>query len=348
MEALKTGGGHFDADIDEPTRRGLRGCSMRLGRQLRAKLARSLARPPADAGYRQSLWSGALLARHLLQTYGLSLTTRHCRRLLAELAPKAKAPARPIQSATVTTRTSMRTTPWSETHRKQVALKRIKRLASAGLPLRTFALALMDLVADAIPQTDLRIMTADFANHLWLSGEDLSPLAPLFGHLLTIPEENGLVLDPQILVRQQTWSHEEIEIGRNEDSISYNELGRHIGYHHVLALMIHDDRGGLGCFPLWRSAKMAPFSRTDRQFLDAIAPQVNHAVSIARHFNPDKASAEGDFEKMAGFPSGIAMVDANGRIVALNDAARSIFFHFGRNQYALPLNAFADDQIATP
>ena len=49
------------------------------------QLALDLAGDPSLAGHSQSRWSGKLLALHLESNYGVSLSQRHCQRLVQRL-----------------------------------------------------------------------------------------------------------------------------------------------------------------------------------------------------------------------------------------------------------------------
>ena len=201
-------GGHFQ-ELPETGARtsadplGRRSHSSRVGRlepAKRERLARELNVSPASSGYAESKWSGALVAQHLLLRYGIRLGPRHCRRILANIGcsrprdPRAQS-ARKLRSPR---RESEGSGPWqslpplgmsADVRNKQIALKRIQRLCSAPLPMATLAMTLFDLVGDAIPHGDIRIMTADFENHRWLTNVDISSWGHTFSRLLDLPPE---------------------------------------------------------------------------------------------------------------------------------------------------------------
>jgi transposase len=129
----------------------------KLNDEQQARLAAALKGSPPGLGQAQSRWSAALLMRYVVESYGVRFSLRHCRRLLAgqgvTKTPGVTVSARkgPPRQAGVEGRPSFLQQPLSDSQRKCRALARIKRLASAGMPLRPFAYTLFDLVQDAVP-----------------------------------------------------------------------------------------------------------------------------------------------------------------------------------------------------
>jgi transposase len=56
------------------------------------ELRRTLARPPAEAGYDDQEWTPPLLRAHIEEAYDLTYSTSSCRRLLRELDSTAGGP----------------------------------------------------------------------------------------------------------------------------------------------------------------------------------------------------------------------------------------------------------------
>ena len=133
-------------------------------------------------------------------------------------------------------------------------------------------------------------------------------------------------MDPRILARKQLWRHEELKVGSFERGTGYNEFARHIGFHHVLSLMLHAPDGRLGNYPIWRSRDMRPFSREDREFAAAILPHLNHALAIAAAPAAEIIDGEAGFSPVAKYDLGLVMIDTDGRILAANRPAQSIFY----------------------
>ena len=328
---------HGAAVLASPRRRVVK--IRKLHRVTRQRLASELTLSPRESGYDEAEWSGALLARHLLLRYGIELGSRHCRRILASFRPMPPSDARKRnQRSTIlhlhrdNQLSSGQRLPQplgsaADMRNKRITLKRIQRLCSAGLPPATLAMTLFDLVGDAIPHSDIRIMTADYADHRWLTNIDISSWAPTFARLLELPPvAQGITMEPRILARKQLWRHEELEVGSFERGAGYNEFARHIGFHHVLSLMLHAPDGRLGNYPIWRSRDMRPFSREDRKFAAAILPHLNHALAIAAVPAAEIIDGENGFSPVAKYDLGLVMIDTDGRILAANRPAQSIFY----------------------
>jgi DNA-binding CsgD family transcriptional regulator len=210
---------------------------------------------------------------------------------------------------------------------KRIALKRLLRLCSAGMPMANFAMTVFDVVGDAIPHGDIRIMTGDFENHRWFTNVDISSWASTFARLLQLPSElQGITMTPGLLERKELWRHEELEIGSFERSAGYNEFARHIGFHHVLSLMLRGPDGRLGNYPIWRSRDMRPFSREDRKFAAAILPHLNHALALAAYPGDEVVEGDNGFSMLGKHQLGLVSIDAYGRVLAANRAAQAIFY----------------------
>jgi len=65
----------------------------KLGSEDLVVLAEDLRKPPAAFGYRRPAWNGNLLATHLEERYGISLSVRQCQRLLRQLLPSTPDPS---------------------------------------------------------------------------------------------------------------------------------------------------------------------------------------------------------------------------------------------------------------
>src|SRR5260370_41407160 len=84
----------------------------------------------------------------------------------------------------------------------------------------------------------------------------------------------------------------------------------------------------LGVFGLTRSETMKPFSADDLHFLDAAAPHITHALKTARLLSSESAAGN-DFERFADAPMGVALMDFEGRVIALNKEAERLFHQIG-------------------
>ena len=76
----------FDESGLEGLREGRRsGRPGKLGSKHLQALGDDLSKPPDVFGYAKASWNGTLLAAHLKQQYGVSLSVRQCQRLLRQL-----------------------------------------------------------------------------------------------------------------------------------------------------------------------------------------------------------------------------------------------------------------------
>lgn len=69
------------------------GRAARLSQGQRGELQRELAAPPSACKYHQPRWTGKLVARHLEESYQVTMGLRCCQRLLHEARCAARAPA---------------------------------------------------------------------------------------------------------------------------------------------------------------------------------------------------------------------------------------------------------------
>jgi DNA-binding CsgD family transcriptional regulator len=84
----------------------------------------------------------------------------------------------------------------------------------------------------------------------------------------------------------------------------------------------------LGLYTLWRSEEMRPFSRADVHFLGTVAPHITHAVKTAKlpNYRPPVGNV---FERSLDSPIGVALMSFDGRVLALNKQAESMFQQIG-------------------
>ena len=80
---------HCVADLYDTPRSGR---PRAAGQITQARLLRELARDPLKLGYNTTVWTAALLARHLSQRYGSPITPRTLRRRMKDLGLRWKRP----------------------------------------------------------------------------------------------------------------------------------------------------------------------------------------------------------------------------------------------------------------
>jgi hypothetical protein len=228
--------------------RRLPGRPRRLAPEDFQHLRAELAQPPSRLGFSQASWSGTLLAQHLRDHYGVVLGTRQCRRILQTSPPdgragssrpgRAQESAEQIPSQRLSNRPRAAQANWDHGN-KEVALRRIKRICSSGLPLYPLALALFELLDDAIPHGANRVLLADDGNHpdrYVTSSAELARWTPVYKHfyLDSPPAVSGTIPVASVLRAGVVRTHEEVVLPHFYRSQGYNECMRHIGFHHAL------------------------------------------------------------------------------------------------------------------
>ena len=258
------------------------------------RLRSELEQPPSKLGFSQALWSGKLLARHLRDSYGVLLGPRQCRRILHtnqvgsqvhHQTERGPAPAAFFSDPVAGFNVKPMTSP-SDPANKEIALRRIKRICSSGLPLYPLARALFELMGDAIPLGANRVLLADdghHPDHYVTSPSEVAKWNPVYKHfyLDSPPQVSGVIPVPSVLQGKVVRTHEEVALPHFYRSEGYNECMRHIGFHHGLFINLRDHLGLSGAYPIWRSAEMKPFTADDVRFAQAAAPFIAHALSVA-------------------------------------------------------------------
>ena len=111
-------------------------------------------------------WNGQLLSHHLRTNRGIELGARQCRRLLRRFGvapgPRQRDPsphlAEPIRAPENEPKLNNGKSvgnPVAGLWRKELVLRKIRRLASSGLPVYPFVLTLFDLIGEAVATGDL-------------------------------------------------------------------------------------------------------------------------------------------------------------------------------------------------
>ena len=219
--------------------------------------------------------------------------------------------------------------PNSDHANKEIALRRIKRLCSSGLPLYPLARALFELMGDAIPLGANRVLLADdghHPDHYVTSPSELAKWNPVYKHfyLDSPPQVSGVVPVPSVLQGKVVRTHEEVALPHFYRSEGYNECMRHIGFHHGLFINLRDHLGPSGAYPIWRSAEMKPFTADDVRFAQAAAPYIAHALSVAMRA-PSPPERSSDFAPLEDWSEGVIVLGRGGRVIAADATARAIF-----------------------
>jgi DNA-binding CsgD family transcriptional regulator len=222
---------------------------------------------------------------------------------------------------------------------KEVALGRIKRLASSGLPLEPFVRAVFELIHDAVPSSPNR------AFHVGAEGS----MAFIFSNVETErlvcpvhdrfyveapPEVSGIRIRMTVpTVRQLSrskpiWQYEEIALPNFHRSEGFNTVFRPAGYHRFLLVIFREGAEFVGYYPIWRSADQQPFSPQDIQFVQAASPHIAHGLKAARLMERASTGHDG-FVPLSGWGSGVVLMDDSGRLVAMDAQAEATFRQLG-------------------
>jgi transposase len=307
--------------------------SSKLSEEQRARLAADLKQPPSFPGCAARCWTAGLLMRHLRENYAATFSLRHCRRLLT--IDQAKRPAR--TAFTARPRISTRTTAdhqasttadrqelfapqrMGDYGRKRQGLARIKRLASAGMPLQPLVYSLFDFVRDAVPCDEVspglaatsgegaRWIVRDFDYGRWFPHMqryllEASPELSGFRPPSLLPQNSRIVL-----------RHDEIVCPNYYRSEGYNEFFRYMGMHHGLLTLLRDEHGQfLGYYPVFRSERMEAFTADDVQFFKAAAAYIALGVSTAALIT-SRFTEEDAFEPFGQVPGGVVVMDREGK-----------------------------------
>jgi hypothetical protein len=170
----------------------------------------------------------------------------------------------------------------SDARNKEVALGRIKRLASSGLPLEPFVRTIFELVNDAVPHNPNRVLLArgDSADTFIGSTPEADEVVAAphrHYYALSSPELSGsrFRFDADTLQRvfraKTMWMHEEVALPNFYRPEGFNTVFRPLGFHHCLMVMFDEAGELVGYYPIWRSADQKPFSPQDVAFLRAAA-----------------------------------------------------------------------------
>ncbi|MBV8138496.1 MAG: helix-turn-helix domain-containing protein [Deltaproteobacteria bacterium] len=317
------------------------GKSARLGPELLTQLKQDIQREPQALGYPRTRWTASLLSGHIRRCFGLRIGDRQCLRILHQLvAPHG---GNPSKSTTMSPNKALvlghvEVSPGEYSHRlsdrqlKERALRRIRRLASSGLPLVPFASTLFDLTSDAVPQAEgIRGICPDVHERSWyFSGLDYLKWEPAIRKyaMEDDPAESGIVpqvgRDPAITT---TLSFEQMVFPEFHKLPGYHELYRHLNAHHFIGAMLGQG-DALGIYALWRSQSMKPFSSEDLHFLHFAAPHITHSIKTARLLSPH-SSSRNDFHSLANSQLGVVLTSSKGKVLALNQEAERLFHQLG-------------------
>jgi DNA-binding CsgD family transcriptional regulator len=222
--------------------------------------------------------------------------------------------------------------------RKELALGRIKRLASSGLPLEPFVEAVFELVNDAVPNSPHRsfLASVDRSDTYICNTPELQKIVPVHSHFYV--ESPPALSGTRFRIDTATmrglsqskiiWPLDEIALPNFYRSEGFNNVFRPLGFHDCLLVLFQEAGEFVGSYPAWRSADQKPFSSQDLAFLRAVAPHIAHGLKSVRLLARRPHSNDG-LVPLVGWGAGFVLLDRRGNLIALDSIARLTFQQIG-------------------
>jgi DNA-binding CsgD family transcriptional regulator len=334
---------------------------MRLSPGLHARVRAEVAYSPEVFGYVSPAWSGELLSDHLRSRHGVELCARQSRRLLRSFgvgpAPRTRkersgGALNPLQS-TGDASPFKRPAPEvsvGKTRRQELALRKIRRLASSGLPLYPFVLTLFDLIAEAIPAGDLArgMWTDPGSSSSWVFANlDQSKWVPVLAELTQGHNPTSWPCfrprDQLDQTRKVLFTYQEFALPNYTRTALYNEFLRPLKLEEGLLLRLAIDDQLAGYYPVYRSSAMKPFDRDDHRFLIAAAPHIAQGLQNAKLIAAMSDPPQGFTPILT---PGVVVMTREGQILGMDHQARSVFFQVGMHD-GVRWSAFAEPQLGS-
>ncbi len=215
----------------------------------------------------------------------------------------------------------------SDTRNKEIALCRIKRLASSGLPLEPFVRSVFELINDAVPNSPNKVLhvggDGQVGRYLGSSVE-IAAASPAQKHFFAdSPSEvsgsrfryDNPDTYSRVLPTKTIWTQAELTLRGWYRADGYNIVYRPLGWHGFVQVSFEEAGEYLGHCPVWRTIDQKPFAREDIAFLRASAPHISHGLKTARLLCTEGSQLEEDngFAPLAGWNSGAILLDEAGR-----------------------------------
>lgn len=226
---------------------------------------------------------------------------------------------------------------FSDVRNKEVALRKIKRVASSGLPLEPFVMALFQLVDDAIPNASNKGFLSDpIANPaagIANSRAVYEAVAPYDEYFVRADSNQSGVRAPldgphiaTVYSAKTIWRMEEFALPWFHRADAYNNVWRPIDWHHVMVVVFREGNETCGVYPIWRSEDQKPFSREDRLFMSTCAPYIANGLRTAHLLAQRTTDAvPADFIPTSLWGTGVVLMSTGGEVIAIDDEARSMF-----------------------
>ncbi|MHB8232208.1 MAG: response regulator transcription factor [bacterium] len=214
-------------------------------------------------------------------------------------------------------------------------IKRIKRLSFMPLPIARYVDIVFDLVSEAIPNSEVKVMILDkFGTKFIWKNIDFSKYVPLYNRCFEMTFEEIGVLSPATVgsMNKTVFALEEIIHPNFNNSYIYNELYKPINIYSILLTVLKNEGECIGQFPLFRAKDMPPFTKEDAIFMESIAPYIAYGIYKSKPVNEsftEGLDSEKPFIKLQERGIGLLLVNIKGEIISLNDTAKNMFFQIG-------------------
>ena len=229
----------------------------------------------------------------------------------------------------------------SDTRNKEIALGRIKRLASSGLPVEPFVRSVFELFEDAIPSSPNKVFHIGGVEQIdsYLGNTpEIAAATPTQKHFFVdSPLEIGgtkfrydTYAYRHILPTKTVWSQEEICSPSLYRADGFNFVYRPLGWHRIIQVVFEEAGEYLGYCPIWRAADQKAFNLEDTAFLKASAAHIAHGLRAARLLaEGSSVNSEENLLRVSGWDSGVILVNRAGNPLAMDSSARLIFQQIG-------------------
>ena len=224
---------------------------------------------------------------------------------------------------------------YSASHNNDIALQRIKRLASSGLRVEPLVRLIFENVELAVPHSPYKsfnFVNGDFIESAFYNTPEIFSIASPFRHFYIESPSNlsgsKVRFDAhtlrKVLPGKAVWHQEELALPDFYRTDGYNVVFRPVGWDHLLVYTLAEAGEYLGYYPIWRTAAQPPFNREEITFLKHAAPHIAHGLKAAELLTRENQDSD-SFAPLPGWGLGAILLDGAGKIVAIDSVAKSMF-----------------------
>lgn len=208
-------------------------------------------------------------------------------------------------------------------------LRLIRHAACSGLPLYPYVQLLFDLIDQAIPNSENKVLFLGPQGHSTgiVRGIDSTVYGPVYRRLALLSPRESRFLPLRVLASlgKDVFEHDERVLPGFRKGQSYAELFAPLGFDLSLGCILRHEGEVTGFYPLWRDRTAPAFSAAERKFLSRAAPWIAHGVATGLRRRACGVPEDGPFDPLPNLAHGMLLLDRNGRILGLNERARALF-----------------------